>query len=187
MERLLVSLESPLASLVPNQVIPSFLLLRFSLLLLAEKGSSRDPCSETFAGGSAFSETEMKTMSEFVASIKDKIFAYISFHSYSQVILLPYGYTNVHVDNYADLMEIGNASANALAKRYGTRYQVGNVVDILCKFELPVIVPIIKAGVFNPCQWPYSAMNNYPSQLFTFDKSFQTSPAAVLWTGFAGH
>lgn len=73
-------------------------------------------------------------MSDFITSVKDQIFAYIAFHSYSQVILFPYGHTDDRVDNYADLMQIGNVSASALAKRHGTRYKVGNLVDILCEF-----------------------------------------------------
>lgn len=39
-------------------------------------------------------------MSEFIKSISDKLYAYISFHSYSQLLLFPYGHTSEHLENY---------------------------------------------------------------------------------------
>jgi hypothetical protein len=63
-------------------------------------GASRNPCAETYAGKSAFSEIETKSMSKYLKSIGEKLFAYISFHSYSQLLLFPYGHTSQHLDNY---------------------------------------------------------------------------------------
>ncbi|XP_076649854.1 uncharacterized protein LOC143357326 [Halictus rubicundus] len=97
----------------------------------AEGGTSSNPCSEIYPGNKPFSEIETKTMSEYIGNIHDKIFSYIAFHSYSQLLLIPYGHTNKRVENYADLFQIGNYSINALSKRYGTRYKVGNIVDVI--------------------------------------------------------
>ncbi|TGZ32134.1 Zinc carboxypeptidase a 1 [Temnothorax longispinosus] len=66
-------------------------------------GSSSFPCSETYAGSAPFSDIETKSMSEYIKSISDKFYAYISFHSYSQLLMFPYGYTKAHVENYEDL------------------------------------------------------------------------------------
>ncbi|XP_033179297.1 zinc carboxypeptidase-like isoform X1 [Bombus impatiens] len=97
----------------------------------AEGGTSRNPCSDIYPGDKAFSETETRTMSRYIDSIHDKIFSYVAFHSYSQLLLIPYGHTNKRISNYNDLFQIGNYSINALLKRYGTRYKVGNIVDII--------------------------------------------------------
>ncbi|XP_046833285.1 zinc carboxypeptidase-like [Vespa crabro] len=94
-------------------------------------GSSSNACSETYAGSSAFSEIETKTLSQYLRSISDKFFAFISFHSYSQLLLFPYGHTREHLENYDDLLAIGKKSINALAKRYGTSYQTGNVAETI--------------------------------------------------------
>ncbi|XP_025601863.2 zinc carboxypeptidase-like [Athalia rosae] len=96
-----------------------------------ETGASSSPCSESFAGSAAFSEIETRTMSEFATTLREKIFAYIAFHSYSQVLLFPYGFTNDHVENYQDLVDIGNATVEALKRRHNTRYRVGSVVEIM--------------------------------------------------------
>nr|XP_031825968.1 zinc carboxypeptidase-like [Nomia melanderi] len=94
-------------------------------------GTSSNPCSEIYHGNKPFSEIETKTMSEYIDSIHDKIFSYIAFHSYSQLLLIPYGHTNTRIENYNDLLQIGNYSINALSKRYGTKYKVGNIVDVI--------------------------------------------------------
>ncbi|XP_015434404.1 PREDICTED: zinc carboxypeptidase-like [Dufourea novaeangliae] len=97
----------------------------------AEGGTSSYPCSEIYPGDKPFSETETRTMSEYIDSIHDKIFAYVAFHSYSQLLLIPYGHSNERVENYNDLFRIGNYSINVLSKRYGTKYKVGNIVDVI--------------------------------------------------------
>ncbi|CAK9797268.1 Zinc carboxypeptidase A 1 [Anthophora quadrimaculata] len=97
----------------------------------AEGGTSPNPCSEIYPGYKPFSEIETRTMSQYISSIQEKLFAYVAFHSYSQLLLIPYGHSRQRVDNYDDLYNIGNYSIYALSKRYGTRYKVGNIVDII--------------------------------------------------------
>ncbi|XP_015174391.1 PREDICTED: zinc carboxypeptidase-like [Polistes dominula] len=97
----------------------------------SEIGSSSNPCSEIYAGQSAFSEIESKSMSTFINNIPEKMKAYLAFHSYSQLLLIPFGHSNERIDNYDDLMEIGRFSVKALAMRYGTNYTVGNIVDVI--------------------------------------------------------
>ncbi|XP_043678620.1 zinc carboxypeptidase-like [Vespula pensylvanica] len=97
----------------------------------AEVGTSSNPCAETYPGPEAFSEIESKSMSRFLKSIPEKLTAYLAFHSYSQLLLIPFGHSNERIDNYDDLMEIGKFSVKALSKRYGTDYTVGNIVDVI--------------------------------------------------------
>ncbi|KAI4499859.1 hypothetical protein M0802_005115 [Mischocyttarus mexicanus] len=97
----------------------------------AEVGASSNPCSETYPGPKGFSEIETKSMSTFIKNIPEKLIAYLAFHSYSQLLLIPFGHSNKRIDNYDDLMEIGRFSVKALAKRYGTNYNVGNIVDVI--------------------------------------------------------
>jgi len=60
-------------------------------------GSSNNPCSDTFAGTGPFSEIENLRAAQFLDSIHDQLDFYLSLHSYSQLILLPYG--NMTVSN----------------------------------------------------------------------------------------
>lgn len=94
-------------------------------------GASSSPCAETFAGSAPFSDIETRSLSEYITSISDKFYAYIAFHSYSQLLLFPYGHTTAHLDNYDELYAIGTKTIEALAKRYGTKYVTGNIAEAI--------------------------------------------------------
>ncbi|XP_043285895.1 zinc carboxypeptidase-like [Venturia canescens] len=94
-------------------------------------GASSNPCSETYAGTSAFSSVETATMSKYITSVSDKIYAFISFHSYSQLLLFPYGHTREHLDNYDEMYGVAKKTVEALAKRYGTQYRYGNIAETI--------------------------------------------------------
>jgi len=94
-----------------------------------EYGASSFPCSESYAGPKAFSETCTRTLSEYISSIGDKLIAYFDFHSYSQLLMVPYGYSPKPLDNYNLTYNIGLEAAKSLAKRYGTQYVVGNIYN----------------------------------------------------------
>lgn len=96
-----------------------------------EVGASNNKCSETYAGPKAFSEIETESLSEFVTSIKSDIKAYLAFHSFSQLILFPYGYTQEHAPNHDDLQRIGDKAKDAAAQRYGTKFTVGNIYEAI--------------------------------------------------------
>ena len=61
-------------------------------------GSSARPSSETYRGPSAFSAPESKALADFVDSRvvgeSQQIKAHIDFHTYSELVLWPYGYTD---------------------------------------------------------------------------------------------
>ena len=61
-------------------------------------GSSDSPGSETYRGASAESAPEVKVVADFVRSRvvggKQQLKAAIDFHTYSELVLWPYGYTN---------------------------------------------------------------------------------------------
>ncbi|XP_053971893.1 zinc carboxypeptidase-like [Hylaeus volcanicus] len=94
-------------------------------------GSSSSPCSDTYAGSSAFSDIETKSFSEYLRSISGKFSAYVAFHSYSQLLMFPYGHTKDHLENYNDELSIGQKTIQALAKRYGTSYKTGNIAETI--------------------------------------------------------
>ncbi|XP_021955309.1 zinc carboxypeptidase [Folsomia candida] len=94
-------------------------------------GSSGLPCDDTYHGTTAFSQVETKAMSDYFNTIADRAVFFLSVHSYSQFILLPYGYSNTRYPDYNEYMRIGNAAKAAIARRYNTQFTVGNIVDLL--------------------------------------------------------
>ncbi|XP_034100636.2 zinc carboxypeptidase-like [Drosophila albomicans] len=96
-------------------------------------GASDDPCSQVYGGPHAYSEPEIKAMSEFIFSIKDKVNVLLAFHSYGQVLLSPYGHTAEEFpENYEDLMQVAKAYADAVGTlSYGSVFQYGSVASVL--------------------------------------------------------
>lgn len=81
--------------------------LAVSLILFSScvgAGASSNPCSETYRGPRAHSESEVKSIVDFVKS-HGNFKAFVSIHSYSQMLLYPYGYTRTPVKDQAELVK----------------------------------------------------------------------------------
>ncbi|XP_014086855.2 zinc carboxypeptidase [Bactrocera oleae] len=93
---------------------------------MENNGASANPCSQTYAGTHAFSEPEIQALASYVASIKERLNIMLAFHSYSQVLLSPHGWTETPPDNFEDLMAVAEAYSNAVEKLpYKTKYTYG--------------------------------------------------------------
>ena len=95
-------------------------------------GSSDNICDETFAGTGPFSEPETKSVSDFLLANRFTIKMFLSFHSYSQLMLYPWSYTSEPAEDAALLKEIGDAAAAELKSVHGTEYTVQSSYE-LCK------------------------------------------------------
>ncbi|XP_053569058.1 carboxypeptidase O-like [Bombina bombina] len=94
-------------------------------------GASRN-CSEmTFCGTGPASEPEAKALSQLVGSLKSDILCFLTIHSYSQLILLPYGYTKNQSVNHMEMLTVAQRAADKLKARHGTQYKVGSASQIL--------------------------------------------------------
>ena len=71
-------------------------------------GSSSNPCTDTYMGKSAFSEIENQNVRDFLSKHKDTIMYYVNLHSYSQLVLLPWGYTEEPMPVYDRYLEVAN-------------------------------------------------------------------------------
>ncbi|XP_052900691.1 zinc carboxypeptidase-like isoform X2 [Anopheles moucheti] len=91
-------------------------------------GSSDDPCSYDFSGSGPFSEPESLALANFVqANVETaRIRTYIALHSYSQLLMFPYGHTADKVPNYNHLQSITDKAIAALTAVNGTEYRGGS-------------------------------------------------------------
>ncbi|XP_065340580.1 carboxypeptidase B-like isoform X2 [Cloeon dipterum] len=94
-------------------------------------GSSRDPCQEIYAGSGPFSEPETQAIRNFVSSLGTTVRGYVTFHSYGQYILYPWGYDKKVPPDYTDLDRIGKKAANKMREVGGASYTVGNSASLL--------------------------------------------------------
>ncbi|XP_038204218.1 carboxypeptidase B [Arvicola amphibius] len=90
-----------------------------------EVGASRSPCSDTYCGPAAESEKETKALADFIRQNLSSIKAYLTIHSYSQMMLYPYSYAYKLPSNNEELKALVKGAATELASLYGTKYTYG--------------------------------------------------------------
>ncbi|OXB58048.1 hypothetical protein ASZ78_007707 [Callipepla squamata] len=89
-------------------------------------GASSNPCSDSYRGPSANSEVEVKSIVNFIKN-HGNVVAFLTLHSYSQLLMYPYGYKCTPPADNAELNTIGKAAANSIQSLYGTTYTVGSI------------------------------------------------------------
>lgn len=92
-----------------------------------------NPCYNVYRGPAPESEKETKAVTNFIRSHLNSIKAYITFHSYSQMLLFPYGYTVKLPPNHQDLLKVARIATDVLSSRYETRYIYGPIASTIYK------------------------------------------------------
>ncbi|XP_012638278.2 carboxypeptidase B [Microcebus murinus] len=90
-----------------------------------ETGASRSPCADTYCGSAAESEKETKALADFIRSHLSSIKAYLTIHSYSQMLLYPYSYDYKLPANNVELNTMAKTAVKELASLHGTKYTYG--------------------------------------------------------------
>lgn len=84
-------------------------------------GASSDPSDETYCGPEAFSEPELQAIRDLMAA--EHFVAGISYHTYSELVLWPYGYANGAIAPDADAIgDLGTMMGEAIPALYGGHY-----------------------------------------------------------------
>uniref|UniRef100_A0A8C7C0W9 Carboxypeptidase A1 n=1 Tax=Neovison vison TaxID=452646 RepID=A0A8C7C0W9_NEOVI len=91
----------------------------------AGEGASDNPCSEIYHGPHANSEVEVKSVVDFIQE-HGNFKCFIDLHSYSQLLMYPYGYT---VKKAPDADELAELLRPAHLTLKGTGVQSGSSVD----------------------------------------------------------
>lgn len=86
-------------------------------------GSSPVPASEVYRGPAPFSEPETRAVRDLF--LEKDFRAMISYHSYSQIILYPWGYTKAPTGKEQELNEIAVAMASLMQPENGRVYAYG--------------------------------------------------------------
>ncbi len=94
-------------------------------------GSSGTTSSETYRGPAPWSEPETQAMRDFILA-RPELVAAIDFHSYSQLILWPYGFTATQLPANASVYQASTAAMEqAIESTHGTPYTAGPIAPTL--------------------------------------------------------
>uniref|UniRef100_A0A915Q398 Peptidase M14 carboxypeptidase A domain-containing protein n=1 Tax=Setaria digitata TaxID=48799 RepID=A0A915Q398_9BILA len=98
-----------------------------------EIGSSSSPCSDLYHGKEAFSEPETRqnflscrAVRDAVLSLRNRMQAYITLHTYSQLWIYPYSNAFLsYSSDVKDLKAVAAEAVKAIKQLYGTNYHYG--------------------------------------------------------------
>ncbi|XP_043823846.1 carboxypeptidase A2-like [Dromiciops gliroides] len=93
-------------------------------------GASDNRCSDSYRGPSANSEVEVKSIVDFIKN-HGGIKAFITLHSYSQLLMFPYGYKCSRSNDFDELNEVAQIAAESVTSLYGTKYKVGPICSVI--------------------------------------------------------
>ncbi|XP_036106222.1 carboxypeptidase B2 [Molossus molossus] len=92
-----------------------------------EKGASSFACSEVYCGLYPESEPEVKAVANFLRRNINHIKAYITMHSYSQMIVFPYSYNRSKSKDHEELSLLASEAVHAIERTSaGARYTYGS-------------------------------------------------------------
>ncbi|XP_051846484.1 carboxypeptidase B2 [Antechinus flavipes] len=81
-----------------------------------EVGASNSSCKEIYCGPYPESEPEVKAVTSFMRRNLDHIKAYITMHSYSQLVLFPYSYTMSKSKDHEELSLLASQATQAILR-----------------------------------------------------------------------
>jgi len=164
------------------------------------KGSSPEPASELYRGVAAFSEPETMALSSLF--LEHQFSATISYHSYSQEILYPWGYADLPTDDEALFLSLAEQMSRLIFQTHGREYHPGRSSSSLYLtngdftdwvyglFKIPAFtielppVDYLSGGFFNSESDIQSIFEeNLPAALFLTEWAvdhFQTGPENTL-------
>lgn len=84
-------------------------------------GTSSNPCSDIYRGSRPFSEPETAAVAAAILQRRNQIKMYLTFHSYSQLWLLPWSHTSEKPKDYSELYQMAQVGAKGITSVFGTR------------------------------------------------------------------
>jgi carboxypeptidase T len=114
-------------------------------------GSSSQQWSQTYRGTAPASEPETQAMMKFVSKIKP-VFD-ISYHSYSELVIYPYGCEPMHAETKEVVESVGKGIASKINYEPGTAWELlynadGGDIDWMYKAEqvIPFVIEVNSTG-----------------------------------------
>ncbi len=94
-------------------------------------GASNDPNSDIYHGPFAFSEPETVTVRDYVLADENMV-AHVDFHSYSQLILYPWGYADIRVPepDYSFFVAFSQLLSDTIRSVHGEFYTPQQGIDL---------------------------------------------------------
>lgn len=94
-------------------------------------GSSTNPCSDVYRGSKPSSELETDAVVKFLTKRKVNLDAYLTYHSYGQMIVYPWAYKAVKVKDASQLQRVGKTAVQRILSTTGEIYRSAVTHEVL--------------------------------------------------------
>ncbi|XP_055911484.1 carboxypeptidase B-like [Eupeodes corollae] len=94
-------------------------------------GSSTNPCSDTYRGSAPASELETQAVTRFLGRRKKNLGAYLTYHSYGEMIVYPWAYKTAKVRDHKDLQKAAELAVNNIQNETGRAYRAATTYELL--------------------------------------------------------
>lgn len=94
-------------------------------------GSSTNPCSDTYRGASPESELETQAVVQFLSRRKKNLGAYLTFHSYGEMIVYPWAYKTAKVRDHKELQTAAQLAVSNIKQETGRVYRAAPTYELL--------------------------------------------------------
>lgn len=88
------------------------------------ESTSTSTCSDIYVGSFPFSATEASVLKSYMESIPNLI-GHLDIHSYSALVLGPWGYSNNQSPDHTEIVNLGNAMNDAISNTNGYPFEFG--------------------------------------------------------------
>jgi len=95
-----------------------------------EGGASNLPCADTYCGPNAFSELSQQVVRDQLLSLTN-LQSYLTFHSYAQMWMYPWGWTSDLPADWQDLDDLAQNAVAALTAVHGKSYEIGSSTNTI--------------------------------------------------------
>ena len=88
------------------------------------ESTSTSACSDVYVGTSAFSATESTVLKNYMESVPNLV-GHLDIHSYSALVLGPWGYSNSETPDHVEVVSLGNAMNDAITNTNNYQFTFG--------------------------------------------------------------
>jgi murein tripeptide amidase MpaA len=142
-------------------------------------GSSTSQTSDTYRGTAAFSEPEAAAVSDYALTLSP-LKAHIDIHTYSQLVLGPWGYTTTAPPRTSELNPLAAAMVSAIESVNGTNWTGGQASTTL--YVASGVAPDWTFQTMNALSWTFE-LRDTGTFGFTLPASQIVPAATEAWAG----
>ncbi|KAK3846382.1 MAG: putative carboxypeptidase [Linnemannia gamsii] len=150
-----------------------------------EGGSSTNPCADDYMGPRPFSTPEASNMARYLRSLPN-VAAYLDIHSFSQLWMVPFGYTSTRPGTYAYMDGLAAKAVTALEKVHGTRFRHGDIFHTIYQSSgtsVDYVYEVVKAKVAMAVELRDTGRNGFmlpPEQILPTGEETWAAMGAIL-------